>query len=664
MSDNKKTVKDLKWINNGSINKRVKQDQLDSYLKSGWSLGFLSGQEAKRWVHKDNKNFVIKKSELDDYLNNGYLLGKLSSEKERNRVVVHKDNISKRIQKSDVDKYLSDGWSLGVHYNYRWINNLVEEKYTDEELTSGWYLGRLINNPNSKVSMYNEDEIITVDKYLISEYKAKGYLLGKGKKVGLCKGSTKDRVWVNNGSINKLVTKEELDDYLNNGFVKGNFKIKNLIYVNKNGISKGIKQSDLQYYLDDGYDIGVACQNHMLGKRWVMKDDLFKAVTADELSEYLEDGWVFGRPIKASKDKVWVNRDGLETTYIDLDKLPEYLNNGWHSGRLTDSNKFYITNESEDRLVDLDEYNLYYRNKSNWRIGTKNHGCSSTVEVEFSNILDNNNIEYEQQFHINYNSKSYYYDFKVGNILIELNPSVTHNSTWSPYSTPKTKDYHYLKSLAARESGYRCICIWDWDNIDILINLLKSKESIYARKCKIRSVCVKDAKSFIDNNHFQGYAKDSIRIGLYYNDKLVSIMTFGKPRYNKKYEYELIRYCSLYNVTGGSEKLLKYFINNYKPSSIISYCDLSKFSGYVYEKLGFKYKNYSIGKHWYNIRDKRHITDNLLRQQGFDRLFNTSYGKGTSNEDLIKDYNYLEIYDCGQAVYVWGSDVLSENSTN
>ena len=65
MSDNKKTVKDLKWINNGSINKRVKQDQLDSYLKSGWSLGFLSGQEAKRCVHKDNKEFVIKKSELD-----------------------------------------------------------------------------------------------------------------------------------------------------------------------------------------------------------------------------------------------------------------------------------------------------------------------------------------------------------------------------------------------------------------------------------------------------------------------------------------------------------------------------------------------------------------------------------------------------------------------
>jgi len=97
-------------------------------------------------------------------------------------------------------------------------------------------------------------------------------------------------------------------------------------------------------------------------------------------------------------------------------------------------------------------------------------------------------------------------------------------------------------------------------------------------------------------------------------------MTFGKPRYNRKYEYELLRYCSSYTVIGGAEKLFSYFLNTYTPKSIISYCDLSKFTGRVYNRLGFILKNNKIvpSKHWYNLVTKRHITDNLLRQRGFD----------------------------------------------
>ena len=86
---------------------------------------------------------------------------------------------------------------------------------------------------------------------------------------------------------------------------------------------------------------------------------------------------------------------------------------------------------------------------------------------------------------------------------------------------------------------------------------------------------------------------------------------------------------------------------------MVSYCDLSKFTGNTYEKLGFTELRTSIGKHWCNLRGTRHITDNLLRQQGFDRLFNTNYGKGTSNEELIRKQGYLDIYDAGQRACVY-----------
>ena len=174
-----------------------------------------------------------------------------------------------------------------------------------------------------------------------------------------------------------------------------------------------------------------------------------------------------------------------------------------------------------------------------------------------------------------------------------------------------------------------------------------------ARKCIIKSVEEEEARNFINSYHIQGYVKATISIGLYYNDNLISIMTFGKPRYNKNYEYELVRYCASKNVIGGAERLFKYFLNNHQPSSIISYCDLSKFSGDTYLKLGFKLKRISApAKHWYNIKTKQHITDNLLRARGFDQLFNTNFGKGTSNDELMLQAGFVTVYDCGQATYV------------
>lgn len=286
------------------------------------------------------------------------------------------------------------------------------------------------------------------------------------------------------------------------------------------------------------------------------------------------------------------------------------------------------------------------------------HNTISRLNINFSNKLNENNINNKLEFGL----KTYSYDIHIlnTNILIEINPTYTHNSTIGPYFSgkhlePKKHDYHFNKSKLAKENGYHCIHIFDWDDIDKIINILKPKEAIPARKCEIKEVSKEDCKAFEMKNHLQGYCNhQDIRLGLYYNNELVQLITFGKPRYNKNYEHELIRLCSSenYAIIGGSEKLFKYFIEKYSPNSIISYCDNAKFNGNVYSKLGFEMKSYgSPSKHWWN--GERHITDNLLRQQGFDRLFNASYGKGTSNEQLMLEYGFVEIYDCGQSTYVW-----------
>ena len=290
----------------------------------------------------------------------------------------------------------------------------------------------------------------------------------------------------------------------------------------------------------------------------------------------------------------------------------------------------------------------------------KNGFTISKANKEFSKLLLENDIRHQLEKNI----KRYSYDIFIedDNIVLEINPTYTHNSTngtWFHNSKkkPLEKDYHYNKTIVAKQSGYRCIHIFDWDDKEKIINLLKSKEILEARKCKIKEVSTEDTALFLSKNHLQGNCRgQDIRLGLYYNDKLVEIITFGKPRYNKKYDYELIRLCShnKYRIIGGTEKLFKFFLKKYKPKSIISYCDNSKFNGEVYERLKFKLKDYGKpSKHWYNAKTKKHITDNLLRQRGYDQLFNTSYGKGTSNEQLMIQNGFVEIYDCGQSTYIW-----------
>lgn len=292
---------------------------------------------------------------------------------------------------------------------------------------------------------------------------------------------------------------------------------------------------------------------------------------------------------------------------------------------------------------------------------TRSNGSkNSSYNIAFAEILSKYNFNYSSEIRVG----SYIYDFNFDNILIEINPYATHNSNWSPFSDKGiSKSYHLNKTKTAREHGYRCIHIWDWDDQEKIVKSLLPKTPIYARKCEIKEVPKDICDLFLNEYHFQNTCRgQSIRYGLYYNDELIQVMTFGKPRYNKNYDYELLRLCTKneYRVIGGSKKLFSHFLKNYSNSSIISYCDNSKFLGDVYSSLGMKLKDEGKPtRHWYHPKLGIHITDNFLRQRGFDQLFGDifgTYGKGTSNEELMLAHEFVDIYDCGQSSYIWNNN--------
>jgi hypothetical protein len=221
----------------------------------------------------------------------------------------------------------------------------------------------------------------------------------------------------------------------------------------------------------------------------------------------------------------------------------------------------------------------------------------------------------------------------------------------------KDKFYHLNKTILSNKKNIDLIHIWedDWkykQNIvkSILLNRInKVPNKIYARKCKISfDIPVSDAKDFLNNNHIQGHSNSTYKIGLYHNDELVSLMTFGYRKTNSKKEFELIRFCNKINtnVIGAASKLFSNFIKNIPidVNKIISYSDMAHFDGNLYKVLGFDYCHLSKPNYFWVVDGvrKHRFTYNKkkLVKQGFD--------PNKTEVEIMHELGHYRIYGCGQ----------------
>lgn len=225
--------------------------------------------------------------------------------------------------------------------------------------------------------------------------------------------------------------------------------------------------------------------------------------------------------------------------------------------------------------------------------------------------------------------------------------------------------YHLNKTKQCIKKGVQLIHIFEdeWyykQNIckSRISNILKcSQNKIFARKCTIKDVPFNECKDFINDNHIQGFILSKIRYGLYYDNELVSVMTFGKQRINvngKKDDkcYELLRFCSKigYNVIGGADKLFKYFIKFHKPETIISFADRRWSNGNLYNVLGFEKYNESEPSYSYVINKKR-VNRFTLRKD----VLISKYGCSPemTEKKFCESKGWYRIYDCGCLCYKW-----------
>jgi len=250
------------------------------------------------------------------------------------------------------------------------------------------------------------------------------------------------------------------------------------------------------------------------------------------------------------------------------------------------------------------------------------------------------------------------------NIGIECDGLIWHSEVFGK----KDRTYHLNKTEMSIKKGINLIHIWDWEWINkkdivksMILNKLGKSLSIYARKCEIKEMPSIIKSEFIKDNHIQGNDISSVQIGLYYNKEIVSIMTFSKSRFDKKYEYEMSRYCNKigYNIVGGANKLFSYFLKKYNPTSIVSYCDRRYFSGKVYSNIGMTLVSTSPPSYHYFNKNNCIPLNRLQFQKHKLKNILLKYDSVLTEWENMQLNGYDRIWDCGHLKYEWNASNIS-----
>ena len=407
--------------------------------------------------------------------------------------------------------------------------------------------------------------------------------------------------------------------------------------LKKYGVDNAMKFSEIQDKAKSTLMNNYGVDNPMKSSEIARKMAQSRSLKIDEISENIRKSFIekYGvdNPMQVPEfvDKIaqtMIERYGVKSAVM----VPEFRQ------KMIDT---CIEHFGSPWYVSSDEFNE-----------TSGHIRISKLNKEFGSRLDEAGIRFQYEFGID--KKSYDILVTDKNVVIEIDPTYTHNIIGNHWNkSGLDPQYHLEKSKIAQEHGYRCIHVFDWDDWNKIIFMLSPKKTIFARKCTIYKLIPSVADKFLKDYHLQGTCRGQLlHLGLVYDGILYQVMTFGKSRYDKSHYVELLRLCTRpgYTVVGGASRLFSYATSEFGLTNIISYCDRSKFSGDVYEKIGMKFLRYTPPQEIWSKGNKK-VTANLLRQRGYDQLFGTHYGKGTSNEQLMLDSGWLPVYDCGQAVY-------------
>ena len=342
----------------------------------------------------------------------------------------------------------------------------------------------------------------------------------------------------------------------------------------------------------------------------------------------------------------------------NIDKFINNANNR-HNYKYDYNESIYINNKQNIK-INCKEHGYFEQTPSNHLQGAGCPKCNRFNQKEES-LYDfiksnyNGNIQKSNRSILNGKELDIY--------LPELKMAFEFNGLYWHSELYKDKNYHINKTKKCLEKNIQLIHIWedDWDNKrdiveSIILNKIGKSEKIWARKCEIREVDNKSFRDFLIKNHIQGFVGSKVKLGLFYNKELVSLMTFGSLRRSlgqksKDSNWELLRFSNKigYTIIGGASKIFKYFLNNFEIDSIISYSDNSRGIGNLYKLLNFKFVNDTTPNYYYIVDSLRSHRFNWRK----DILVSDGFDPTKTEVQIMNERGYYRIWDCGNKKWIY-----------
>lgn len=241
--------------------------------------------------------------------------------------------------------------------------------------------------------------------------------------------------------------------------------------------------------------------------------------------------------------------------------------------------------------------------------------------------------------------------------LPEKQLAFEYNGNWWHNELYCDSKYHINKTQQCRQKGIRLIHIFEYQWIykrQQIKNIIRSSlgifdKVVYARSCEVKNIDNQTYQMFVELNHLDRPINSSIRLGLFADNELVAIASFGKSRFEKNV-VELYRFCTKagIRVIGGLSKLIKHSGFD----KIVSYVNLAQFTGEGYIKAGFKLVKQTAPNYQYTNGQK--LIDRInCQKHKLPQLLHEKFDSDLTEGENMAQIGYYKLFDCGNLKFEW-----------
>lgn len=286
-------------------------------------------------------------------------------------------------------------------------------------------------------------------------------------------------------------------------------------------------------------------------------------------------------------------------------------------------------------------------------------GCPECRPARNRSILEQKIFEWMKKLdvgHIEQNNRNVMSPYEIDILCWSKKVGVEINGMYWHGEHNKEPKYHMMKARRAKKVGLKLLQFWESELENkskicksMIKNALGLSRRIYARQLKIKQANA----DFFEHNHLAGSARASVYYGLFDGETCLAAMSFGRPRFNKNYEWELIRYANTLNtiVVGGASRLFKHFVRTHDPKNVLSYADRRISQGNMYKVLGFKFSHKTPPNYgWY--KNLHYLTRYQTQKHKLSKLID-DFDSNKSETENMRDAGWSKIYDAGNLAYVW-----------